>query len=76
MAAKRKLELIEPEKAQLLELAGAIEKLSKVGEALRDSRLSEKAILLLLSNMTSLSQRDVKAVLDALPKLEKTFLKE
>lgn len=65
----------EPEKLPLDELAHHIRILSNIGLQLRNSKLKEKAILVLLRDMTGLSYRDIKTVLQALPMLEKEFLK-
>lgn len=72
----RKLELMEPERAALSEMADAVKKLSQVGAALRESNLSERAILILLADITKMSKSDIQKVLNALPRLEKEFLKE
>lgn len=56
-------------------LASSIKELSKVGNQLKNSPLNEKAIVLLLQDMTKLSRDDIKKVLNALPLLEKTYLK-
>jgi len=56
-------------------IAEHIERLTKAAEALRQSRLKEKTILVLLKDMTGMAQRDIKIVLDALPLLAREYLK-
>jgi hypothetical protein len=56
-------------------MAEHIEKLSRAADALKTSRLREKTILVLLKDMTGMAQRDIKLVLDALPLLERHYLK-
>lgn len=56
-------------------LANSIVKIAEASEALRKSRLKERTLLLLIQDYTKLSQRDIKAVLDALPLLEVAYLK-
>lgn len=57
------------------ELTGAIEAISDGMRKLRESRLSDKAILLLLSHSSGIGQRDVQRVLDALANLGADYLK-
>jgi hypothetical protein len=59
----------------LLDLADEIQKLSEIGAELANSKLKQRTIVLLLADMTKLAQRDIKAVLEALPVMRKTFLK-
>lgn len=56
-------------------VAQNIEKLSAIGQAIKASRLTEVAVLTLLKHSTGLYQNQVKIVLDALPELEKNYLK-
>lgn len=56
-------------------VAQDIKALSEFGRSIQSSKLKQKAILVLLSHTTQLSQRDIKTVLDAIPLLEKEYLK-
>jgi len=56
-------------------LAQSIEAIAKFGKELKNSRLKEKTILILIQSVTGLARADIKAVLDALPQLEAEFLK-
>lgn len=51
-----------------------IAKLAEAGEALRNSGLRERGILILLKDLTNLSLNDISVVLKALPRLRE-FLK-
>jgi siroheme synthase len=56
-------------------LAEHIQKLSEIGKQLANSRLKQKTIIILLASMTRVSQASIKAILDALPELEREFLR-
>jgi hypothetical protein len=56
-------------------IAQDIAKLAQVGRNIAASRLKQKTILILLSHFTGLGQHNIKTILDALPQLEKTYLK-
>lgn len=56
-------------------MAEHIEKLSRFGQQIKSSRLKQKTIAILLSHATGLSQAKINDVLDALPQLEKLYLK-
>lgn len=75
----RKVQVIQSDKKEeqvpLHILAIEFKKLCKAGEELAASRLKQKTVLILLSHMTGLPQRDIKTVLEALPQIEKEFLK-
>jgi len=60
----------------LEEIAQDIQELSKIGEKLKNSRLNERAVILLIQSETKLPKRDIKYVLDTLPQLEKLYLKK
>ena len=66
-------------KADLNELAGSIERLSEVHEAIGQSRLKDGAIVLLLQKAIGgsppMSLKRIQSVLDALPELKKQFVK-
>lgn len=58
-------------------LATAIEKLSKASAQLNASRLlNRKAILLLLHDVTKVPKRDIEYILNAIPELERIYLKK
>ncbi len=59
----------------LEEIADAILKLSQAGEAIRRSRLNEKAVVMLLSEMSNVKRSDVKIILHNLPLLAREYLK-
>jgi len=73
---KKQPETTEVLASSLESLADNIAQLSKVGREIKASRLNEKAILTLLKEMTGESKHSIKLVLDALPELEKTYLKK
>lgn len=73
----------EPEVADeismsLEDLAVAIEKMSDLGERINKSRLSERALILLIKDSCAqnLSMSQIRAVLDVLPDLKDRYLKE
>jgi hypothetical protein len=57
------------------QLADAITKLSEAGKALATSRLKQETIVLLLHNMTKVGKKDIVFILNALPEMQRTFLK-
>jgi len=57
------------------ELADAIVKLSEIGKKLKESRLKSRTIALLLRDMTGVSMGHIDLILNAIPILEKTYLK-
>lgn len=56
-------------------IAENIEALGKVGAILNASRLKPKLIYLLLNKMTGVGQRDIELILNAIPQIEREFLK-
>ena len=56
-------------------IAEHIEHVSKAAEVFNASRLKQKTILVLLKHMTGLPERDIKTVLEAMPLLDKEYLK-
>lgn len=56
-------------------LADAIIELSKIGKALRDSRLSPRAQVLLIHDLTGVSMGTIAEVLRALPLLEGKYVR-
>lgn len=75
---KTKLKVMQsPDKQVPTEiLAQSIVNLSEGMKKIQDSILTERAILVLLKDLTGLPQKDIKAVLDGLAGLEKTYLKK
>jgi hypothetical protein len=57
-------------------IADAIVEISKGIKAIRNTRLSERAILVLLRDATGLSLNEIRRVLGALDDLEKMYLKK
>lgn len=57
------------------ELERAITSIANAMKPLRASRLTDKALYLLLSHASGVPQRDCKKVVDALGDLEKNYLK-
>jgi hypothetical protein len=57
-------------------MADAIVKLSQLGEAMRSTRLERKVVLLLLHDMTGINIGVIGVILDAIPQLEKLYLKQ
>lgn len=57
-------------------IAEDIRRISETTKALFASGLTERAYIILISEMTRVSRTDVEKVLKALPALEKTYLKE
>lgn len=60
---------------ELNTIAEHIEKLAAVGAAFHGSRLKAKTVLVLLNHMTKVPQRDIEIILNALPLLEREYLK-
>ena len=56
-------------------LAEAIVRLGQEIGKLNSSRLNRDAIVILLQHHTKLPQRDIRAILDAIPQLQKAYLK-
>lgn len=56
-------------------IATHIAALARMGKNIKASRLKEKTMLVLLNHMTSVPQKEIKKILDALPQLEKQYLK-
>lgn len=58
------------------ELVANIEQVSALGKKIKASRLTERAILILIRDSTvGLSMGDIRAVLKVLPELEQRYLK-
>lgn len=56
-------------------LAQAIVDLSAAGRALLNSRLKKRTLMLLLKDASGVSLHQIEKILDALPQLEKEYLK-
>jgi hypothetical protein len=71
-----RIQLIRGDDELLLEaLAENIEKVAAAGLSLKNSRLSERAILLLLSDASGTRMAACRQVLDALPLLKDCYVK-
>jgi hypothetical protein len=67
--------VVTPDETPSEVLAAAIVEMSQGVKRLRAGRLNERAIVLLVHASTSVAQRDIKAVLNALESLEVEYLK-
>lgn len=56
-------------------LANAIIKLGDAVRKLDKSGMNKRAIIILLHHTTNMSQKNIALILDAIPKLQKTFCK-
>lgn len=76
---KKKIKIVQPPKPELeipLEiLATSIQAIADVGKDLQRSRLSQRAQLLLLRDLTGERLETIKKILDALPELQR-FVKK
>jgi hypothetical protein len=76
MAKNQKIKVVQPDEEIPTEiLAEAIVKLSAVGKTLKGSRLKKHTILLLLKDATKIPFHEIEKILDALPELERLYLK-
>lgn len=73
MGRKSDLEITATE--QLQNLTAEIRRVSQLGKAINASGLNNKAIVLLLSEMSKVRREDVRIILHNLPLLEKEYLK-
>lgn len=75
----KKIKVIQPEKKEdqipLEILATHIRDVAELGRKINNSKLSRRAICVLMHDATGLSMTIVSQVLDALPQLEKKYLK-
>lgn len=74
----KKVNIITPENEEELPVDILVEhiiKLADVGGQLVNSRLKMRTIIVLLKDMTGLPFGDIKRVLEALPNLEREYLK-
>ena len=60
----------------LEEIAEAIEILSRIGDKLTESRLTERAVVLLIRDASGVNKGIIRKVLKALPELRTHYLKE
>jgi len=73
---KQQLIVKQPEKAVPYEvMADSIVSISRFAKEINKSRLSEKAILVLVSHSTGESQKTIKNVLAGLEQLESEFVR-
>lgn len=75
----RKISVVQPknkdEEIPLEVMAASVVKLAEVGKQLSASRLKQKTVIMLLHDATGVGKREIEAILDALPELEKRYLK-
>jgi hypothetical protein len=71
----RKSDLEKDAIVQLENLTEEIRKVSQLGKAIRDSKLTQKALVILLAEMSNVSRPDIRIILNNLPLLEKEYLK-
>lgn len=55
---------------EVADIAGAIVKLAELGEALQSGRLKQRAIVLLLHDISKVRKSDIEYVLNSLPHLK------
>lgn len=73
----KKVTVIQSEKEVPLEiLATSIQKISKSMDEIKKSRLTDRAIMVLMKDLTKLSERDIRRVMDSLLDLERVFIKK
>lgn len=56
-------------------LGEEIRKVSQIGKAITASKFKRKGLVLLLAEISGVNRTDINKVLDALPELEKEYLK-
>lgn len=56
-------------------MAQSIKNLAELGKKIKASKLSQRAVLVLLRDMTGESMETIRKILDSLPELEKRYLK-
>lgn len=61
---------------ELLELEEAIKKVSVVGAKLTKSGLTDRAIIILMHDLTGVNKRDIKTILENLGNLGAVYLKK
>lgn len=71
----RKSELEKTSTAKLETLTEEIRRVSQLGKAIKNSGLNDKAIVILLAEMSNVSRTDVRIILNNLPLLEREYLK-
>jgi len=54
----------------------SIVRLSQLGKNIKKSRLTDRAVVLLIKDMTDAPMVWIRKVLNAIPELEKTYIKE
>lgn len=58
------------------EIARKLDELIEAMKRVRGGRLNDRAIIILLSHITSLGQREIKAVLDGIESMSDYYLKK
>ena len=71
----RQSDLEKDTTVSLENLTNEIRKVSQLGKAINASGLNNKAIVILLSEMSKVRREDVRVILNNLPLLEKEYLK-
>jgi len=69
---RKKVEVFEDNLSALADHVAAV---AEMGKMIANSRLTRRAIVLLVKDMTNMTYADIDRVLDALPLLEKKYLK-
>lgn len=72
---KNKLDTADTVPLAFEEIADAVMRISDLGSAIMRSNLKQRAILLLIQDITKLPHGDIKKVLDSLPVLRSMYLK-
>lgn len=54
-------------------LVKGLRRVGHAGRTMNEAGLQRRAVVILLSEMTGIGRRDVEAVLDALPKLDRRY---
>lgn len=71
----RKSNLEQGVSVSLDSLEEEIRKVSQIGKSITASKFKRKGLVILLAELSGVNRRDINAVLDALPNLEKEYLK-
>lgn len=71
-----KVEVDDEENPPFTIMESSIIKIANAFEEIEKSQLQQRVIILLLEDMTGLSQKTIKTILDAAPLLKSKYLKE
>ena len=74
----KKIEIIKDDDEKFISfelMQSEIVKLANVGKQIKKSRLKQRTIILLLHDATKVSKGSINVILEALPDLEKRYLK-